>query len=256
MSRIAATKNEQAAVDKYLLPKEVRVATVRRHPAVLLLPSAQAVGGLLAAAALSATILRGHGLLEGVVWVGWGILMLWLIWDVANWAVDYFVITSDRILLMSGLFTRSVNMMPLSKVTEMSFHRTFVGRLLGYGDFVVEAAGKDAVLRNIDHIPYPEQLYLVVCGRIFKDAAAEESDFDGGGDDGDGDGAALIGADLQADTQAEYQEQEGYPDPGYLTQDADQSVYSNTPDDEDDFSLGPDDTQAFRNPESADEDEQ
>ncbi len=249
---MAATKNEQAAVDKYLLPKEVRVATVRRHPAVLLLPSAQAVGGLLAAAALSATILRGHGLLEGVVWVGWGVLMLWLIWDVANWAVDYFVITSDRILLMSGLFTRSINMMPLSKVTEMSFHRTFVGRMLGYGDFVVEAAGKDAVLRNIDHIPYPEQLYLVVCGRIFKDAAVvEEGEFEG-----DGVGAAPAGADLQADTQAEYQEHEGYPDPGYLTQDADQDVYSNTPDDEDDFALGPEDTQAFRNPDSADEDEE
>jgi hypothetical protein len=251
MSRMAATKNEQAAVDKYLLPKEVRVATVRRHPAVLLPPSAQAVAGLLAAAILSATILRGHGLLEGVVWAGWGVLMLRLVWDVANWAVDYFVITSDRILLTSGLFTRSVNMMPLSKVTEMSFHRTFVGRLLGYGDFVVEAAGKDAVLRNIDHIPYPEQLYLVVCGRIFKDAAAEESEFEG-----DGVGPGPTGADLQADTQAEYQEQQGYPDPGYLTQDADQSVYSNTPDDEDEFRLGPEDTQAFKNPDSADEDEE
>jgi hypothetical protein len=248
MSRIAATKNEQAAVDKYLLPKEVRVATVRRHPAVLLVPSAQAVGGLLAAAILSATILRGHGVLEGVVWAGWGVLMLRLLWDVANWAVDYFVITSDRILLTSGVFTRSVNMMPLSKVTEMTFHRTFVGRLLGYGHFVVEAAGKDAVLRNIDHIPYPEQLYLVVCGRIFKDAAVEESEFDG---DGDGVGPAPTGA----DTQAEYQAHEGYPDPGYLTQDADQDVYSNTPDDEDEFGLGPDDTQAFRNPNSADEDD-
>lgn len=250
MSRVAATKNEQAAVDKYLLPKEVRVATVRRHPAVLLVPSLQAVGGLLAAAILSATILRGRGVLEGVVWAGWGILMLRLFWDIANWAVDYFVITSDRILLLSGLFTRSVNMMPLSKVTEMSFHRTFVGRLLGYGDFLVEAAGKDAVLRNIDHIPYPEQLYLVVCGRIFKDAAAEEGEFVG-----DGVGPAPTGADLQADTQAEYQAQEGYPDPRYLTQDADQDVYSNTPDDEDEFSLGPDDTQAFRNPNSADEDD-
>jgi hypothetical protein len=178
MSRTATTKHEPADVDKYLLPREVRVATVRRHPAVLLVPSAQAVAGLLAAFILSATLLRGHTVLIWIVWGLWALLMARLIWEAVNWAVDYFVITSERILLTSGVFTRSVAMMPLSKVTDMSFHRSFAGRLLGYGEFVVESAGQDQALRTIDHIPYPEQLYLVVCGRIFKDAAIEEEEFD------------------------------------------------------------------------------
>jgi len=176
MGLAAATKNDQAAVDKYLLPREVRVATVRRHPAVLLAPSALAVGGLLAAAVLSVTILRGHVILTGIVWAGWAVLMLQLIWKAVNWAVDYFVITSERILLTSGIFTRSVAMMPLAKVTDMSFHRSFAGRMLGFGEFVVESAGQDQALRRIDHIPYPEQLYLVVCGRIFKDSAGPQDD--------------------------------------------------------------------------------
>src|SRR5215813_5550778 len=180
MSRAATTKNEPADVDKYLLPREVRVATVRRHPAVLLAPSAAVVAGLLAAFILSATLLRGYTTLIWIVWGLWGILMLRLIWQAINWAVDYFVITSERILLTSGVFTRSVAMMPLSKVTDMSFHRTFIGRLLGYGEFVVESAGQDQALRSIDHIPYPEQLYRVVCGRIFKDAAEEEVDEESG----------------------------------------------------------------------------
>src|SRR5215469_16973687 len=100
--------------------------------------------------------------------------MLRLIWEALNWAVDYFVITSDRILLTSGVFTRSVAMMPLSKVTDMSFHRSFAGRLLGYGQFVVESAGQDQALRTIDHIPYPETLYQIVCGKIFKDAVGQD----------------------------------------------------------------------------------
>ncbi|SRR6266567_3378598 len=179
MARTMASKNEPAGVDRYLLPREVRVATVRRHPAVLLVPSAQAVAGLLVAFVLTATVLRGHGaMLIWIVWGLWGVLMLRLVWEAINWAVDYFVITSERILLTSGVFTRSVAMMPLSKVTDMSFHRSFAGRLLGYGDFVVESAGQDQALRRIDRIPYPEQLYLVVCGRIFKDAAVEEEEFD------------------------------------------------------------------------------
>src|SRR6266700_6551143 len=178
MIRTATTRNDPAEVDKYLLPKEDCVATVRRHPAVLLAPTAQAVAGLLAAFALTATLLRNHGALIWIVWGLWGLLMLRLIWEAINWAVDYFVITSKRILLTSGVFTRNVAMMPLTKVTDMSFRRSFAGRMLGYGDFVVESAGQDQALRTIDHVPYPEQLYLVVCGRIFKDAAVEEEEFD------------------------------------------------------------------------------
>jgi len=174
MSRAATSRHEPASVDRYLLPREVRVATVRRHPAVLLVPSAQAVGGLLVAAVLSATLLRSHTLFAGIVWAGWVVLLVNLIWKAINWAVDYFVITSERILLTSGLFTRSVAMMPLSKVTDMSFHRSFAGRLLGYGEFVVESAGQDQALRKIDHIPYPEQLYRVVCAKIFKDSAGQD----------------------------------------------------------------------------------
>jgi hypothetical protein len=183
MNRAYSNNTGPAAVDKYLLPRETREAMTRRHPAVLISPSAQAVGGLLVAAVLSATLLRGdgHATLRAIVWVLWGLLLLRLVWDAVNWYVDYFVVTSQRILLTSGIFTRSVAMMPLAKVTDMSFHRTFAGRLLGYGEFVVESAGQDQALRKIDHIPYPEQLYLIVCGKIFKDAAGQD---DGTGDIG------------------------------------------------------------------------
>ena len=70
-------------------------------------------------------------------------------------------------LLSPGVLTRKVAMMPLTKVTDMSFQRSFAGRLLGFGEFIVESAGQDQALRNIDHIPYPEQLYLEVCGMLF-----------------------------------------------------------------------------------------
>ena len=53
------------------------------------------------------------------------------------------------------------------------FQRSAMGQLLGYGEFILESAGQDQALRNVDYIPYPEQLYLEVCGLIFKDT--EES---------------------------------------------------------------------------------
>ena len=162
------------AINKYLLPREVQVATVRQHPAVLIAPSAQALGGLLVAGILSATYV--HGVLSAIMWGAWLILFLRLVWKAINWSVDYFVVTSERLMLTTGFITRRVNMMPLTKVTDMSFNRTFSGRLLGYGEFVVESAGQDQALRNVEYIPYPEQLYLLICGMLFPSSADDAED--------------------------------------------------------------------------------
>lgn len=156
-----------AAVNRYLLPNEQQVITVRRHPAVLIGPSVLTLLGLLVAAVLSATALHGNDQGIAIVWLAWLVLFVWLVWRAINWAVDFFVVTSSRILLTSGVFTRNVAMIPLTKVTDMSFKRTVPGKLFGYGEFVVESAGQDQALRHIDHIPYPEQLYLEVCGMLF-----------------------------------------------------------------------------------------
>ena len=162
------------AINKYLLPREVQVATVRQHPAVLIGPSALALGGLLLAGVLSAIVV--HGILEVILWAFWLVLFLRLVWKVANWSVDYFVVTSERLLLTTGFLTRRVNMMPLTKVTDMSFRRSFAGRLLGYGEFIVESAGQDQALRNVEFIPYPEQLYLLICGMLFPSSASDAED--------------------------------------------------------------------------------
>jgi uncharacterized membrane protein YdbT with pleckstrin-like domain len=173
--RVTAT-TAPVVINKYLLPREVQVATVRQHPAVLIPASAQALGGLVVAALLTATVV--HGIIAGVVWIACAVLLLRLLWKILNWSVDYFVVTTERLLLTTGFLTRRVAMMPLTKVTDMSFRRTFPGRLLGYGEFIVESAGQDQALRNVEYIPYPEQLYLLVCGMLFPSSAEDADDIE------------------------------------------------------------------------------
>jgi uncharacterized membrane protein YdbT with pleckstrin-like domain len=154
------------------------MATVRMHPAVLLGVGSQALGGLLLAGLLSATVVHGnHGFLLAI-WILWAVLLLRLIWKAVNWAVDYFVITTERLLLTTGLLTRKVAMMPLTKVTDMSFQRSFGGRLLGYGELIVESAGQNQALDHVPYIPYPEQLYLLVCGMLFPSGLEEAGSSD------------------------------------------------------------------------------
>ena len=177
MRLLSPGANPPADVDRYLLPHEQEVITVRKHPAVLLAPVVWAVVGLILAAVLSDTLLRHDSGLTWIIWAIWGIVFLRFLWAALNWSVDYFVVTSHRFIETSGLFTRKVAMMPLAKVTDMTFKRSFLGRVLGYGTFILESAGQDQALSNVDHIPYPEQLYLEVCALLFKPKKEKE---DGG----------------------------------------------------------------------------
>lgn len=174
MRLIAPGGTPPAEVNKYLLPHEQQVITVRKHPAVLMGPIALALGGLIGAAVLTDTLFRHSSALMIVVWVAWLFLLLRLAVKTATWAVDYFVVTSQRMILTSGLVNRKVAMMPLGKVTDMSFQRSALGRMLGYGQFILESAGQDQALRTVDHIPYPEQLYIEVCGLIFPNSDPDD----------------------------------------------------------------------------------
>jgi uncharacterized membrane protein YdbT with pleckstrin-like domain len=166
------TDTVPASVNRYLLPHERQVISVHQHPAVLIGPIFWVLLGLAIAGWLSNAVAHGNSAVILVIWILWAILLLRLAWKVLEWALTYFVITSQRLLLAQGFLIRRVDMMPLAKVTDMSFNRTARGQLLGYGEFVVESAGQDQALRHIEYLPYPEQLYLEVCGLIFKDTEA------------------------------------------------------------------------------------
>jgi uncharacterized membrane protein YdbT with pleckstrin-like domain len=166
MRLISPGANPPADVDRYLLPHEQEVITVRKHPAVLLAPVAWAVLGLVIAAVLSDTLLRHESGLTWIVWAIWGLVFLRFLWAAINWSVDYFIITSHRFIETTGLFTRNVAFIPMAKVTDFTFRRSFLGRVFGYGTFIVESAGQDQALDNVDFIPYPEQLYLEACSLL------------------------------------------------------------------------------------------
>jgi len=63
----------------------------------------------------------------------WAVLLLRLIWKAVNWAVDYFVITTERLLLTTGLLTGSGDDATV-KGHRHELPPVLRGRLLGYGE--------------------------------------------------------------------------------------------------------------------------
>lgn len=161
---------------RYLLPSERTVVSVRRHWALLIPAGALALGGLFAAGWITGII--GRGPLDDLLWLGALALLGRFVWKTLEWQVDRFIVTDKRMLLTSGLLTRKVAMMPLIKVTDMSYERSPLGRIFGFGTFVMESAGHDQALRRVEHLPSPDQLYLRVADELFGPRARTEVVYD------------------------------------------------------------------------------
>jgi uncharacterized membrane protein YdbT with pleckstrin-like domain len=83
--------------------------------------------------------------------------------------VERIVITDKRVMISQGILTHKIGMMPLTKVTDLTFKRTFTGRLMGYGTMVIESAGQIQALNEIDFMPQPEEIYEALTELIFGD---------------------------------------------------------------------------------------
>ena len=106
-------------------------------------------------------------LVSTVVWWLWFALVARLVYLVVEWRHDWFVATDKRLLLFYGFVTRKVSMMPLMKVTDMSYERSIPGRIFGYGRFVMESAGQDQALHEVNWVPSPDANYRAICAEIF-----------------------------------------------------------------------------------------
>jgi uncharacterized membrane protein YdbT with pleckstrin-like domain len=104
------------------------------------------------------------------VWLIALVLVAWLVWRVLEWNANVFVATDQRVMLVTGLTTRRVAMLPLRRVQDMTYKRSPLGRVLGYGEFVIESAGETQGLRRITYVPTPDAIYLEISEVLFTQA--------------------------------------------------------------------------------------
>ncbi|WP_315094556.1 PH domain-containing protein [uncultured Cellulomonas sp.] len=167
MGTVEQTLAGHRTLRKYVLPGERVVLTRRSHWGKLLEPGLTTFVGFVAVAWLVdvAAAVAGDG--SQWLWWLWFVLVGRLVWRVLDWRNEWFVATDKRMLLLYGLVTHKVSMMPLVKVTDMRYSRSIVGRILGYGEFLLESAGQDQALRRIAWVADPDTTYRELCAIIF-----------------------------------------------------------------------------------------
>lgn len=161
-------------VRRYVLGTEKRLVCLRRHLIVLAEPVLSCVAGLVLVVYL-AVRLGDVPYLPNVLFLGWLVLLGRAVWKWLQWRGDWFIATDKRLLLTYGVVKRQVAMMPLTKVTDMSYNRSLLGRFLGYGELVMESAGQDQALSDVDRLPMPDQVYVRICEQLFGEVGAVEA---------------------------------------------------------------------------------
>jgi membrane protein YdbS with pleckstrin-like domain len=149
---------------RYLAQDEEIILQVHRHGSVLLRPLFTALGMIFIAAVIGFLTSPSEGgdlidMIVGVVALFFVLRLLWRIWE---WRADRVVVTDRRIFEVSGLLSRKVASMPLAKMTDITYRRSILGRLLGFGELVVETAGQDQSLHKLDHLPKPDEFYRTI----------------------------------------------------------------------------------------------
>jgi membrane protein YdbS with pleckstrin-like domain len=161
-------------VARYLFPTERYRGEWKRHWIHLTTPIAIGAGATLVLGYLAGFLTRqninGMVTVAVLVWLG---VISWVAWRVFDWYFDRFILTNKRVMVVNGIITRKVAMMPLLRVTDMKYEQSALGRMLSYGTFVLESAGQDQALREVKHLPNPNELYLRVVEEMYEPQAVE-----------------------------------------------------------------------------------
>ncbi len=150
----------------YVASDERIVLQQRRHAITLAEPILTSVVVLVLVALLSSQAGDASNL-RLVFFLIWLWFAIRAVLRVADWWVRWFVITDKRVMQAQGVIDRKIGMLPLARVTDMSYTKPFWGRIFRYGRFVFESAGQDQALREIEYVRHPDVTYGTIIRELF-----------------------------------------------------------------------------------------
>ena len=143
--------------DQSLAVGEASVEVLHPHWKVLVRPIALTF--LVVAVLLVAEVLIPAGKAAATERLALGVvaivlLMWWLVYPLLRWRTTVYELTTRRMRLRDGIIARNGRDIPLSRITDVSFRKGPLDRLLDCGTLVVESAGEhgELVLTAIPHV--------------------------------------------------------------------------------------------------------
>lgn len=80
-----------------------------------------------------------------VNYIGIALILFTLVrlgWVYLQWFTTDFVLTSDRLITRSGVFSRQTREIPVERINDLACHQSIFERVIGSGDLLVESGGE------------------------------------------------------------------------------------------------------------------
>jgi membrane protein YdbS with pleckstrin-like domain len=149
-------------IEKFLADDEEIDLLTRRHIVVLMRPLVRFV--LVTAVVVAASLLLNPGESDdwmaraaGVVSV---VFFIPVVWGFLRWAAEGVAVTERRVVAVTGLIRRKVTSIPLGRVRNVDLDRGVGGRILRYGDIVLDLGEQGTVV--LERVPRPKDFYRLL----------------------------------------------------------------------------------------------
>jgi hypothetical protein len=144
------------------------LASWRRHPFAVVRSA-----GPWVTLAMVAAVLAGPGPNRPLGGVGFATVLA-ACWQAADWWWEVVIVTDRNILRISGIVIRKTTLLPVEHITRLTYRRSVAGRLLGYGECVLESAGHGEGPLRLELMPEPDKSYAVLNRALAERAESAE----------------------------------------------------------------------------------
>ena len=148
-------------VARHLWPDERHCAEWKHHPVHVGMPVAAGLAATLLLwllAAFAVSYLEA-GWFAIVALVIWAVVAAWAAWQAVERSRGRLILTDQRLLLVGGLVRTRVASVPLSRITDLRYTQSALGRMLDYATLAVVAPGAAPVWAAVPHLPNPARLH-------------------------------------------------------------------------------------------------
>lgn len=161
--------------DNVIASDEKVVLHLHPHWKVLFLPTLVFVVAVAAVALLAAYLEQPWAQLAVLI-AGLLVVAVFTLWPYIKWLTTHIVFTTHRVILRSGVFTRSGRDIPHARINDVSFEQTLFERMLRCGTLTVASASEHGqqILKDIPKVEHAQgALYQLVESDHERRAAAD-----------------------------------------------------------------------------------
>jgi len=152
---------------KLLNEGEHVVWSTRTHVKALLAPALVLIVGAGVGGYLSSLPDSHRKVWLTVIWVVVGVVVvLYSLWPFLNWFTTTYTVTNRRLTTHSGVISRTGHDIPLARISDVSYEKDLLDRLLGCGTLVVSDASEHGRVALHD-VPRVEKLQLQLSDLLF-----------------------------------------------------------------------------------------